>query len=94
MNLYLRQVKFTGWYGDLAFETSTNKRKFLGFAINQYIFDEELLLFTENHAGNYNILSTTFFTLSGAEWYEDEVPSDIRPLYKNWSFEKYQISDN
>ena len=30
----------------------------------------------------------------GTEWYEDEVPSDTRPLYKNWSFEKYQISDN
>ena len=28
------------------------------------------------------------------EWLENEIPSDIRPLYKNWSFEKYQISDN
>ena len=28
------------------------------------------------------------------EWYEDEVPSDLRPLYKNCSFEKYQISDS
>ena len=44
--------------------------------------------------GDYSILSSTFFSLAGAEWYKDEVPSDIRPFYKNWSFEKYQISDS
>ena len=32
--------------------------------------------------------------MAGAEWYEDELPSDIHPLYRNCSFEKYQISDS
>ena len=69
--------------GNIVFEKSTNQRKFVGYNIYQFRFVEDWLDFRVNYVGDYSILSSTFFSLADVEWYEDEVPSDIRPLYKN-----------
>ena len=60
----------------------------------QFRFDPDLQNLIMKIVGNYNVFSADFFVIPDAEWPNNEIPSDTRPLYKNCSFEKYQISDN
>ena len=94
LNFYLKQVKFTGCDGTVVFDKESNLRKLIGYLILQARFNATDEVFNFQAAGSYNALSTPFFALPTIEWNDNEqYPSDIRPLYKNCAFEKYELGD-